>query len=76
MMKLKNEFELYKRIKKTIKIMRIKIRIQNKFYIWLKGEIEKKNQSSKRSQKNNQKKEDQNWYKNKILIEWWNWKDK
>jgi hypothetical protein len=56
--------------------MRIKIRIQNKFYIWLKGEIEKKNQSSKRSQKNNQKKEDQNWYKNKILIEWWNWKDK
>jgi hypothetical protein len=58
MMKLKNEFELYKRIKKTIKIMRIKIRIQNKFYIWLKGEIEKKNQSSKRSQKNNQKKED------------------
>ena len=31
--------------------MRIKIRIQNKFYIWLKGEIEKKNQFSKRSQK-------------------------
>ena len=76
MMKLKNEFELYKIIKKIIKRMRIKIRIQNKFYIWLKGEIEKKNQSSKRSQKNNQKKEDQNWYKNKILIEWWNWKDK
>jgi hypothetical protein len=51
MMKLKNEFELYKIIKKIIKRMRIKIRIQNKFYIWLKGEIEKKNQFSKRSQK-------------------------
>ena len=33
MMKLKNEFELYKIIKKIIKRMRIKIRIQNKFYI-------------------------------------------
>jgi hypothetical protein len=76
MMELKNEFELYKRIKKTIKRMWIKIRIQNKFYIWLNGEIEKKNQFRKRSQKNNQKKDDQNWYKNKILIEWWNWKDK
>ena len=41
MMELKNEFELYKRIKKTIKRMWIKIRIQNKFYIWLNGEIEK-----------------------------------
>ena len=76
MMELKNEFELYKRIKKTIKRMWIKIRIQNKFYIWLNGEIEKKNQFRKRSQKNNQKKDDQNWYKNKILIERWNWKDK
>jgi hypothetical protein len=27
--------------------MRIKIEKQNKFYIWLKGEIEKKNQFSK-----------------------------
>jgi hypothetical protein len=76
MMELKNEFELYKRIKKTIKRMWIKIRIQNKFYIWLNGEIEKKNQFRKISQKNNQKKDDQNWYKNKILIERWNWKDK
>jgi hypothetical protein len=39
--------------------MRIKIEKQNEFYIWLKGEIEKKNQFSNRIQKN-QKNEDQN----------------
>ena len=33
-MKLKNEFQLYKKIKKiTIKRMKIKIKIQNKIYI-------------------------------------------
>jgi hypothetical protein len=42
--------------------MMIKIKIQNKYYIWLKGEIENKNQFSKRIQKN-QKNEGQNWYK-------------
>ena len=54
--------------------MMIKIEKINKFYIWLKGEIEKKNQFSKRIK--NQKNEDQIWKKNKnnILIEWWNWK--
>jgi hypothetical protein len=31
--------------------MRIKIKIQNKFYIGLKGEILKKNQFSKRTKK-------------------------
>jgi hypothetical protein len=31
--------------------MSIKINIQKKFYIWLKGEIEKKNQFSKRKRK-------------------------
>jgi len=40
----------------------IKIKIQNKCYIWLNGEIENKNQFSKRTQKN-QKNESQNWYK-------------
>jgi len=36
--------KLSKRIKKYISIKRIKIKIQipNKFYIWLKGKIEKK----------------------------------
>jgi hypothetical protein len=29
--------------------MGIKIEIQNKFYIWLKGEIEKKNELRKRT---------------------------
>jgi hypothetical protein len=32
--------------------MRIETKIQNKLYIWLKSEIEKKNQFSKRMQKN------------------------
>jgi hypothetical protein len=32
--------------------MMIKIEIQNKFYIWLKGEIEKKSQFNKMTQKN------------------------
>jgi hypothetical protein len=34
-----------------MKGMGIKIKIQNKFYIWLKGKIEKKNQFSKRTKK-------------------------
>jgi hypothetical protein len=56
--------------------MRIKIKIQNEFYIWLNDDIEKTNQFSKRIQKN-QKNKSQNWYKNKnnILIEGWNWKN-
>ena len=35
--------------------MKIKIKIQNKFYSWLKGEIEKINQLSKRTQKRSNK---------------------
>ena len=46
--------------------MRIKIKIQNEFYIWLNDDIEKTNQFSKRTQKN-QKNKNQNWYK-KIKI--------
>jgi len=43
MIKLKNDFQLYKRILKIkIKRMKIKIKVQNKFYIQSKGEIEKK----------------------------------
>jgi len=62
-MRLKKEFQLYKKIKKiAFKGMRIKIEEQDKFYIWLKGEIEKKNQFSKRT-KNTQKNKDKNWHK-------------
>jgi hypothetical protein len=45
---IKKKFQLYKKTKKKIAIkrMRNKFEIQNKFYIWLKGEIEKKNQFS------------------------------
>ena len=46
----------------AIKKIRIKIEIQNKFYIELKGEIKKKNQFSKWTKKN-QKNEDQDWHK-------------
>jgi hypothetical protein len=35
----------------SIKRTRIKIKIQNKFYIWLKGEIEKNNNFYKRAKK-------------------------
>jgi hypothetical protein len=57
--------------------MRIKTKIQNKLYIWLKSKIEKKNQFSKRIQKKYQKNENQDWYKNKnkFLIKEWNWKE-
>jgi len=42
--------------------MGIIIEIQNKFYLWLKGEIKKKNQFNKKDLKNkNKKNEDQNW---------------
>jgi len=42
MMKLKKDFQLYKRILKIkIERMKIKIKVQNKFYIQLKDEIEK-----------------------------------
>jgi hypothetical protein len=52
-MKLKKKIQIYKRAQKiAIKRIRIKIQISNKFYIWLKGEIEKKNQFSKRTQNN------------------------
>jgi hypothetical protein len=40
----KNNFNYIKGIKK----LQLKNEDQNKFYIWLKGEIEKKNQFSKR----------------------------
>jgi len=43
--------------------MRIKIEIPNKFYLWLKGEIEKKNQSTERNKKTKQINKDQNWNK-------------
>ena len=40
--KLKNKLNYAKGLKKiAIKRIRIKIKIQNKFYIWLKGEIKK-----------------------------------
>ena len=66
----KNSFNYIKGFKKIkIKRMMIKIEIQNKFYIWMKGEIKKKNQFSKRTQ-TNKKNEDQNWHK-KIKIIFW-----
>jgi len=43
--------------------MRIKIEIPNNFYLWLKGEIEKKNQSTERNKKTKQINKDQNWNK-------------
>jgi hypothetical protein len=46
--------------------MMIKIEKINKFYIWLKGEIEKKNQFRKRTK--NQKNEDQIWKKIKTMF--------
>jgi hypothetical protein len=47
---IKINFNYTKRIKKTaIKRMRIKIKIQNKFYFLLNDEIEKKNKFSKKS---------------------------
>jgi len=63
MIKLKKKSVIHKDKKITIKIMKIKIEMQNKFYIWLKGKIESKNQISKRTEKINQKSEDQNWQK-------------
>jgi hypothetical protein len=52
--------EIKKKI--TIRRMGIIIEIQNKFYLWLKGEIKKKNQFNKKDLKNKKKKnEDQNW---------------
>jgi hypothetical protein len=45
----KKNFNYIKGLKKiAINIMMIKIEKQNKFYIWLKDKIEKKNQFSKR----------------------------
>jgi hypothetical protein len=41
----------------------MKIEIQKKFYIWLKSEIEEKNQYSKKTKKNNKKNKDRNWCK-------------
>ena len=38
------------RTKITIKKIRIKIKTKNKFYFWLNGEIENKNQFNKRTQ--------------------------
>jgi len=55
--------------KLEIKRIRIKTEMQNKFYIWWKGEIKKK---AKKKIKN----KDQNWNKNNFLIKRWNWKEK
>jgi hypothetical protein len=63
MIKLKNKFQLYKRIqskkkkKIAIKKIRIKIEILHKFYFWLKGEIENKNQFSKEPRRNQKNKD-------------------
>jgi len=38
-----------------LKRMKIKIDIQNKFYTWSRGEIEKKNKHSKKTQKTKKK---------------------
>jgi DNA segregation ATPase FtsK/SpoIIIE-like protein len=48
--KIEKNSNIQKDLKQKItnKRIRIKIEIQNKFYIWLKGEIEKKNKFSKR----------------------------
>jgi hypothetical protein len=43
MMKLKKNSKWFKTKKITIKKIRIKIEIQNKFYLLLKDEIKKKN---------------------------------
>jgi hypothetical protein len=71
----KKKFNYTKGFRKTtIKIIKINIKMQNKFYIWLKGEIEKKINLEKRLKNQNNK--DQNWHKNinKFFIEEWNWK--
>jgi len=76
-MKLKEEFALYKRIKKTvIKRMKIKIRMKNNLYvieewnwkeklIWQKDKKTIKRMRIEIDIKN----------KNKSFIEWWNWKE-
>jgi len=76
---LKDEIEkkssiIQKDSEKQLKIMKINIKMQNKFYIWLKGEIKKKINLEKRLKNQNNK--DQNWHKNinKFFIEKWNWK--
>jgi hypothetical protein len=71
--KIEKKIHLMK--KKTLKRMKIKIDIQNKFYTWSRGEIEKKNKHSKKTQKN-KKNKDQIGKNNipLIWIEWWNWK--
>jgi hypothetical protein len=76
---LKDEIEkkssiIQKDSEKQLKIMKINIKMQNKFYIWLKGEIKKKINLEKRLKNQNNK--DQNWHKNinKFFIEEWNWK--
>jgi hypothetical protein len=43
----------------TFKIIGIKIKIQNKFYFWLNGEIEKKNKLNQKT-----KKQLKEWYQN------------
>jgi hypothetical protein len=53
--------------------MGIKIQIPNKSYVWLNGEIEKKNQFNKMTKKIKRmriKIDIKN--KNKFMIEWWN----
>jgi hypothetical protein len=57
--------------KKTLKRMKIKIDIQNKFYTWSRGEIEKKNKHSKKTQKNKKNKDQIG--KNNIPLIWIEW---
>jgi len=56
---------------KKIAITRMRIKIKkNKFYIWLKSKIEKKNKFSKRTKKI-QKNEDENWHKKHKQCFYW-----
>jgi hypothetical protein len=72
----KKEFQLYKMIKKiAINIMMIKIEKQNKFYIWLKDKIEKKNQFSKRKKIKRMRIKVEIKDKTNILMEGWSWKE-
>jgi hypothetical protein len=75
---IKTRISIIQKEKISIKRIRFKIEIQNKSYIWLNGEIEKKSKFSEMTKKDIKKNEDQNCHKNnnKILIERCNWKKK
>jgi hypothetical protein len=57
--------------------MRIKIQIPNKFYIWLKSEIEKKKSISQKDQEKFKRMRIKFDMKNKskLMIKGWNWKE-